>query len=217
VLPKYIATTKQLKSIAYEEYFIYFFKNLKFNFFISETFLKFSQIMLLLNKNVNCELSKNPQNKIGKTATFQVFLWHGKRKTWLTWWHCRDKTFHRQRRCFVDKGKYEDEKKRKEKNISCKKKSPLSMEKNFCLWNVLFLKYPIYKMSYHEMSLSLKCPIYDIHSYLWNVPTPLAVKYLHIAWSLNNSFNWVLANQSIKKQKIEFKVRTRILNISKYH
>jgi len=157
VLPKYIATTKQLKSIAYEEYFIYFFKNLKFNFFISETFLKFSQIMLLLNKNVNCELSKNPQNKIGKTATFQVFLWHGKRKTWLTWWHCRDKTFHRQRRCFVDKGKYEDEKKRKEKNISCKKNL-------LCLWK----KISVYEMSYFWNIQSIKCPIMKC-LYLWNV------------------------------------------------
>ena len=43
----------------------------------------------------------------------------------------------RQRRFFVDKGKYEDEKKRKEKNINCKTNL-------LCLWK----KISVYKMSY---------------------------------------------------------------------
>ena len=46
----------------------------------------------------------------------------------------------RQRRFFVDKGKYEDEKKRKEKNISCKKISSV----------------------YGKKFLSIKCLIFEI-------------------------------------------------------
>ena len=55
--------------------------------------------------------------------------------------------------------------KRKEKISFVKKissvygKSPLSMENLLCLWKIF---------SVYEMSLSMKCPIYEM-SYLWNV------------------------------------------------
>ena len=63
------------------------------------------------------------------------------------------RTFHRQRIFFIDRGNYEDEEKRKEKIIICKK-NVLCLWKIFSvcamsrLWNVLSMKSPIYKMPY---------------------------------------------------------------------
>ena len=57
------------------------------------------------------------------------------------------------------------------------KKKPLSMENLHCLWNVLFMKYSIYEMSYLWNVLSMKCLsmkwlpmkclVYEM-TYLWN-------------------------------------------------
>ena len=87
--------------------------------------------------------------------------------------HFIDKTFHRQRRFFIDKGKYKDEKKREKKNISCKKYLPglwkiFSVYEMSNLWNVLSMNCPVYELSYLWNVLSMKCPEYEM-SYLRNV------------------------------------------------
>ena len=120
---------------------------------------------------------KNPQNKIGKPS--QLFLWHGRRKTWPI--HFIDARLFIDRTDFHRQGKIWRWKNKIKINIICKKKSPLSMENLLWLWNVLSMKCPIYEMSYlwNVLSmkyLSMKCPIYEISFYemsnLWNVPTP---------------------------------------------
>ena len=117
---------------------------------------------------------KNPQNKIGKPS--QLFLWHGRRKTWPI--HFIDARLFIDRTDFHRQGKIWRWKNKIKINIICKKKSPLSMENLLWLWNVLSMKCPIYEMSYlwNVLSmkyLSMKCPIYEISfyemSYLWNI------------------------------------------------
>ena len=147
---------------AYEEYFYHFLRTQNSTF--SSVNKSFSLIIRLLNENAQVNCWKSTKQNWKNCNFSPVSMTLSKEVMGL---HFIDKTFHRQRRFFIDKGKYKDEKKR-EKRISFVKNISSVYEKSS-----LSMKCPIYEISYLWNVQSMKCLIYKMsyswYCYLWNV------------------------------------------------